>query len=140
MSPSTSNDNSERGYIIPIGGAEEKLNNPEILARFVEVCGGSSARIAIIPTASELEDTGRNYEKLFRKLGIPHARVLPFITREDCQSNEHLDYIESADGVFNCGCQQRLVAHPSRSSSVDEMPSACMLPAHPQVPHSCQNT
>jgi cyanophycinase len=106
MSPSTSNDNSERGYIIPIGGAEEKLNNPEILARFVEVCGGSSARIAIIPTASELEDTGRNYEKLFRKLGIPHARVLPFITREDCQSTEHLDYIESADGVFMTGGNQ----------------------------------
>ncbi|MEO0953223.1 MAG: cyanophycinase, partial [Pseudomonadota bacterium] len=58
--PSPSIDNTKRGYIIPIGGAEEKLSNPEILDRFVEICGGKPARIAIIPTASQLEDTGRN--------------------------------------------------------------------------------
>jgi hypothetical protein len=67
MSPANTIDGMDRGYIIPIGGAEEKLNNPEILDRFVDVCGGKDARIGIIPTASELEDTGRNYEKLFRK-------------------------------------------------------------------------
>ena len=74
MSPSPTSDRTDRGYIIPIGGAEEKLNNPEILDRFVDVCGGKDARIGIIPTASELEDTGRNYEKLFRRLG----RELPY--------------------------------------------------------------
>ena len=45
-----------------------------------------AARISIIPTASELEDTGRNYEKLFRKIGVKHAQVLPFETREDCDT------------------------------------------------------
>jgi cyanophycinase len=98
--------NSERGYIVPIGGAEEKLHNPEILDRFVDICGGRKARISIIPTASELEDTGRNYEKLFRKLGIKHARVLQMITREDCSSPEFLDYIENSDGVFMTGGNQ----------------------------------
>ena len=99
MSPSNNNNNnhnnnnndSNRGYIIPIGGAEEKLHNPEILDKFVEVCGGKSARIGIIPTSSELEDTGRNYEKLFRKLGIRHAQVLQIITRQDCQSEDHIE-------------------------------------------------
>ena len=43
-----------RGYIIPIGGAEEKIRNRAILRRFVELCGGAKARIAIIPTASRL--------------------------------------------------------------------------------------
>src|ERR1700722_6453213 len=28
----------ERGWIIPIGGAEEKENSPQILRRFVELC------------------------------------------------------------------------------------------------------
>ena len=83
MSPADKIANTDRGYIIPIGGAEEKLDNPEILDRFVELCGGKSARIGIIPTASELDDTGRNYEKLFRTLGIKHAKVLPFETRDD---------------------------------------------------------
>jgi cyanophycinase len=106
MTPSSHSNDGERGYIIPIGGAEERFHNPEILDRFVEVCGGKSARIAIIPTASELEDTGRNYEKLFRKLGIKHARVLQILTREDCQSQEFLDYVEGSQGVFMTGGNQ----------------------------------
>jgi len=106
MCPSTSLDSADRGYIIPIGGAEEKLDNPEILDRFVEVCGGREARISIIPTASELEDTGRNYEKLFRQLGVRHTQVLQMITREDCYKDEYLDYIEKSDGVFMTGGNQ----------------------------------
>ncbi|MDX1403127.1 MAG: cyanophycinase [Woeseiaceae bacterium] len=106
MSPSNHTDYAGRGYLVPIGGAEEKFDNPEILDRFVGLCGGKKARIAIIPTASELEDTGRNYEKLFRKLGIRHAQVLQLITREDCQSDKFLEYIEKADGVFMTGGNQ----------------------------------
>ena len=106
MSPAPVPEQHERGYIIPIGGAEEKLNNPEILDRFVSICGGNQSRIAIIPTASELEDTGRNYEKLFRKLGIKHAEVLNIETRQDCQSEEALDYLDRADGVFMTGGNQ----------------------------------
>jgi cyanophycinase len=106
MPPSSDIPNSDRGYIIPIGGAEEKFHNPEILDRFVDVCGGKNARISIIPTASELEDTGRNYEKLFRKLGIKHARVLQMLTREDCFADEFLSYIEKSDGVFMTGGNQ----------------------------------
>ena len=75
MAPSNHSNDADRGCIIPIGGAEEKLNNPQILDRFVDICGGKSARIAIIPTASEMDDTGRNYEKLSRKLG-PAGRQL----------------------------------------------------------------
>jgi cyanophycinase len=106
MSPANNIAGADRGCIIPIGGAEEKLNNPEILDRFVDVCGGKDARIGIIPTASELEDTGRNYEKLFRKLGVKHAKVLHFVTREDCQSDEDLSYIDKCDGVFMTGGNQ----------------------------------
>lgn len=106
MCPSKEPDNSSRGCIIPIGGAEEKFHNPEILDRFVDLCGGRAAKIAIIPTASELEDTGRNYEKLFRKLGIKHAQVLQILTRDDCDNPEYLDYIEASDGVFMTGGNQ----------------------------------
>ena len=106
MCPANGSINQNRGYIIPIGGAEEKLNNPEILDRFVDICGGKTSRISIIPTASELDDTGRNYEKLFRRLGVRHAKVLPFLTRNDCQTSEYLDYIDKSDGVFMTGGNQ----------------------------------
>lgn len=106
MSPAQKAADRDRGYVIPIGGGEEKLENPEILDRFVAICGGKSGRISIIPTASEMSDTGRNYEKLFRKLGVRHVRVLPLETRKDCQSDEHLDYIDRSDGVFMTGGNQ----------------------------------
>ena len=106
MCPADNISGTQRGYIIPIGGAEEKLHSPDILDRFIEVCGGKNAKIGIIPTASELDDTGRNYEKLFRRIGVKHARVLPFITREDCQTGADVDYIDSCDGVFMTGGNQ----------------------------------
>lgn len=106
MCPAKPISGTERGYIIPIGGAEEKLNSPDILDKFIDVCGGKDARIGIIPTASELEDTGRNYEKLFRKIGVKHAKVLPFITRDDCQDGPDVNYIEKCDGVFMTGGNQ----------------------------------
>jgi cyanophycinase len=106
MCPAPSIGDADRGYIIPIGGAEEKLNGTAILDRFVDVCGGVTSRIAIIPTASELEDSGRNYEKLFRKIGVKHARVLDLNTREDCNSSATLEYIDQSNGVFLTGGNQ----------------------------------
>ncbi|MBT8087247.1 MAG: cyanophycinase [Gammaproteobacteria bacterium] len=106
MSPANNTSGADRGYIVPIGGAEEKFGNPEILDRFIDLCGGKESRIGIIPTASELEDTGRNYEKLFRKIGVKHAKVLSFITREECQSGVDVDYINKCDGVFMTGGNQ----------------------------------
>ncbi len=121
MSPADKISNTDRGYIIPIGGAEEKFDNPEILDRFIDVCGGKSARIGIIPTASELDDTGRNYEKLFRSLGIQHAKVLPFETRDDCENGEYLDYIEKSDGVFLTGGNQLRLSTTLGGTAVSQM-------------------
>lgn len=125
MSPANGTNDTDRGYIIPIGGGEEKLNKPEILDRFVDVCGGKQARIAIIPTASEMEDTGRNYEKLFRKLGVKHAKVLNFITREDCQSGEDVQYIEKCDGVFMTGGNQLRLSTTLGGTAVAQLIRRC---------------
>ncbi len=106
MCPSQPADGAPRGYIVPIGGAEEKFDDPEILSRFVELCGGKPARIAVVPTASELEDAGRYYEKLFRRIGVNHARVLPFLSRSDCENEQYLEYLSKADGAFMTGGNQ----------------------------------
>lgn len=95
-----------RGYIIPIGGAEDRVRSPAILDRFVEVCGGKRARIAIIPTASSLEETGPGYERVFRDLGVGAARALPFNTRADCDNPSYVKRLEHADGVFLTGGNQ----------------------------------
>ncbi len=94
------------GYIVPIGGAEEKMRDRRILRRFVEVCGGGEARIAIIPTASSIEDTGPHYQEIFTDLGARDARTLAFRERSDCQREDWLETLEEASGVFMTGGNQ----------------------------------
>ena len=95
-----------RGYIIPVGGAEEKIGDVAILRRFATLCGGAGCRIAIIPTASALSDTGSRYEELFLSLGVGQARSLPIQSRGDCEHREWLDVLDSVEGVFLTGGNQ----------------------------------
>jgi len=73
--PSKIPDGETRGWIVPIGGAENKENDRQILERFVRVSGGSEANIVIIPTASRMHETGPRYEQLFRDLGAADVAV-----------------------------------------------------------------
>ena len=59
--PAKTSTNSNRGWIVPICGGEKKVQSSAILNRFVGLCGGPDAKIAIIPTASQLEDSGARY-------------------------------------------------------------------------------
>ncbi len=106
MSPSKVEAEKKRGYIVPIGGAEDKEGSANILRRFLEVSGGKSSRVVIIPTASKLEETGRKYEKLFRQLGADEAKSLPLHTRDDAGKDEWLEYIEKATAIFVTGGNQ----------------------------------
>ena len=96
----------QRGWIVPVGGAEEKEGRAEILRRFVSLCGGEGARIAIIPTASQLESTGRKYEVLFKDLGAKDAQSLAYKNREDAERKDWLEMLETATGVFLTGGNQ----------------------------------
>ena len=69
MCPSRVAEGATRGWIVPIGGAENKENDRRILRRFVEVSGGADADIVVIPTASKMHETGTRYEAIFRDLG-----------------------------------------------------------------------
>ncbi|MBO9663742.1 cyanophycinase [Dokdonella sp.] len=106
MSPSKVRDGAERGWIVPIGGAEEKHNDPRILERFVDLCGGADADIVVIPTASQLADTGERYEKIFSELGAGRVSALDFDTRRDAQEENRWERIEQASGIFFTGGNQ----------------------------------
>jgi cyanophycinase len=106
LSPHDEPRSSTRGTIIPIGGAEERRGSPTILKRFVEICGGRRASIAVIPTASQRGDTGRRYKRTFEGLGVERATVLAYERRSDCKREDWLEILEQADGVFLTGGNQ----------------------------------
>ena len=106
MSPARVPEGRTRGFIIPIGGAEDKIGDELILKRFARLSGGRDARIAVIPTASEARDTGRRYEELFRDLRVGKVWVLPFEDRAACEDEEELSVLQKATGVFLTGGNQ----------------------------------
>jgi cyanophycinase len=111
MCPSRVAEGAARGYIVPIGGAENKENDRRILRRFVGVSGGEDADIVVIPTASKMHETGPRYEALFRDLGASRVAVMDFDTRRDCQEPNRLQRLEEATGIFFTGGNQlRLTA------------------------------
>ena len=106
MAPSKIPDGEQRGWIVPIGGAEDKENDTAILRRFLQVSGGRSADIVVIPTASRLADTGDRYEKLFTELGAAEVEVMDFDTRRDCHEPGRVRRLERASGIFFTGGNQ----------------------------------
>ena len=105
MSPSHPPDPALRGHIIPIGGAEERSTQGEVLRDFVSLCGGRNARIAILPTASQLEDTGRIYVDLFEAHGA-RARSLEVRERAEASDDAVLERLDRATGIFLTGGNQ----------------------------------
>jgi cyanophycinase len=106
MSPARVKEGRQRGFIVPIGGAERKVGDDDILRRFVDLAGGRRARLAVIPTASEEGDTGRRYERIFESLGVREVSVLAFDTRRECEDPESLALLARATGVFLTGGNQ----------------------------------
>jgi cyanophycinase len=104
--PSIVPEGATRGWIIPIGGAENKENDRHILERFVRCSGGRDADIVVIPTASRLHETGHRYQKLFRDIGAARVDVMDFDTRRDCQEPSRLQRLGEATGIFFTGGNQ----------------------------------
>src|ERR1700678_1896982 len=104
--PSKIPQGENRGWIVPIGGAENKENDRRILERFLRVSGGADANIVVIPTASRMHETGPRYEQIFNELGAATVTVMDFDTRRDCQEAGRLRRLEEATGIFFTGGNQ----------------------------------
>jgi cyanophycinase len=110
MCPAVVEDGHQRGFIIPIGGAEDKEANPSILRKFAEISGGKDAKIVVIPTASRLDDTGERYEKIFEEIGVGEVSHIDITSREDCNNPEFASRCEEATGIFITGGNQLRLA------------------------------
>lgn len=95
-----------RGVLMPIGGAEDKMDDKIILSTFTQLAGGKSARIAIVPTASSIETAGLRYKALFLGMGVESAEVVYIGSREDANDGENLEIVNGATGIFLTGGNQ----------------------------------
>ena len=106
MSVSPDLDGQVRGYVIPIGGAEDREGSSVVLRKFTKLCGGKKANIVIIPTASLLPETGQKYVDVFRGFGVSEVCSLPIEERADGDCEEYLQKLNNASGIFITGGNQ----------------------------------
>ena len=121
MCPAKVNDGFDRGFIIPIGGGEKKVRTSAILNRFVKLCGDKDARIAVIPTASRLSDTGDRYQEVFTEIGAGHVDIVSLDERKDCEDESRLATLKNATGIFMTGGDQLRLATIIGGTSVSSL-------------------
>lgn len=106
MCPAPVEDAIPRGFIIPIGGGEDRVKEMQIHRRFVELSGGAESDIVVIPTASMLEETGPDYNRIFSELGAGKVEFLPISRRVDCDNPDYVEMLDRATGIFMTGGNQ----------------------------------
>lgn len=93
-----------RGHLVIIGGGERPL---VVMRRIVDLAGGASARIVVVPTASDAPlEVGALQAQEFLALGVAEAGVLS-CRRQDADHPQNLALLARATGVFFSGGDQR---------------------------------
>ncbi len=100
-------DEHHKGNLVIIGGAEDKNGDSKILEEVVAIAGGSTARIAVVTTATEHpEEAGEEYKSVFSRLGVQHTEILNINSRDQANQEETARKIEAASGIFFTGGDQ----------------------------------
>jgi cyanophycinase len=117
------------GHLVVIGGSEDKQHDMAILKRFVELCGGPSAKIVVITAASAVAaHMWEAYERAFADLGVTRHVHLHLVSRHDANDEEHIRDVLDADGIFMTGGdQKRLLAIIGGTALDAEMHAALKL-------------
>jgi cyanophycinase len=96
-----------RGHLFIIGGAEDREEDKVVLARFVELAGGKTARVAVLTAASNYHDeVWAMYDQAFGQLGVKHRAPVVIDSREEANDEARAQMIYEADAVFMTGGDQ----------------------------------
>jgi cyanophycinase len=92
--------------LMAIGGAVH-FEESRIFQEFIKRSGGADARIVVLPQASSLPETGQEYSRVFKKLGVKSKPVsLEFRERAKADQKRHLELLRQATGIFIAGGTQ----------------------------------
>ena len=96
-----------KGYLILIGGAEDKSEECDILKRLVELCGMREACLTVITAATEKPaQVGKDYVRIFSRLGVKDVEAIDIKTRKEAQEEYIVNRIEKSTGIFFTGGDQ----------------------------------
>ncbi|UGQ48657.1 cyanophycinase [Massilia endophytica] len=120
-------DRSQHGHLVIIGGHEDRENSREILSRFVELCGGPSARIAVITAASRMPtEMWNRYRIVFGELGATDLLRVDVPERADANNAAMAEQVRGCDGIFMTGGDQRRLLAMIGGTLLDEAMHAAL--------------
>lgn len=106
--------------LIAIGGAVD-FEEPVIFQEFIKRAGGAKARIVVLPQASGVKDTGKEYVQVFQKLGVKQKPIsLEFRERPKADDPHHIKAIRAATGIFIAGGTQMRLAFTIGGTKLEE--------------------
>jgi cyanophycinase len=95
------------GPVMIIGGAEDRMRDKVILARFASFAGGDDGHVVVISTASSLGDAATDtYRQLFEGLDIGRVSGLRPEERKEADDPATAKLLAEATGVFLTGGNQ----------------------------------
>lgn len=95
-----------KGYLIIIGGAEDKTGDSVILKQAPEMLSAGEI-LTVLTTATENpEEAGNNYLEVFHRIGVENVQVLNINTRDDAENSQNCELIKKSKCVFMTGGDQ----------------------------------
>jgi cyanophycinase len=95
-----------KGYLVIIGGAEDKSDQSVILKQAAQMLSDEE-ELTVLTTATENpKEAGEKYCAAFHRLGVKNVRSLNIDTREDANNGEYCEKIKTAMCVFLTGGDQ----------------------------------
>jgi cyanophycinase len=94
-----------KGQLLIIGGHEDKEDARLILRYLAQHVRGGSLVVSAL-ASEEPESMWRQYQRVFRGLGVRHVRKLSIESREEAESPKSLRVLEDATAVFLTGGDQ----------------------------------
>lgn len=95
-----------KGYLIIIGGAEDKNGDSDILKTAPQMLENKDI-LTIITTATESpKEVGAEYKGVFERLGINNIEILNINTRDDANNSSMCERINKSKCIFLTGGDQ----------------------------------
>lgn len=106
----------QRGHLVLNGGGKKPAS---VMNKFIELAGGKDALILIVPTASELPDTGEYYQNLFMKeFGCTQVVPLQLTEKQHATDEAMVVLVTKAGGIWFSGGDQRRIIEVIKDSPV----------------------
>lgn len=97
----------EKGYLVIIGGAEDKEKDCEILKEVVKIYKEKKGPLVILTVATDYpREVGEDYVKVFNSLGVDNIKVVDIRERSAYKERGNIDIINEAGCIFFTGGDQ----------------------------------